>query len=436
MKKLLKLIIPDSIIKKIQTSVFRNRCKKIQSNHKNALAKIQNKEKIKVVFFLIHESVWKYEELYKLMDEDSRFEPIVIVCPYITYGDETMLSELRRTYDSFKAKGYNVIKSLNENSGEWLDVKNDIKPDIVFFTNPHNLTKEEYFITNFLDTLTCYVPYGFKNSYLYEAHFDQLMQNFTWKFFLETNIHKKLSLQYARNKSVNTLVTGYPGMDKFLRRDYKPTDVWKINDRKLKRIIWAPHHTLPGRGATLDYSTFLSYFDFMLEIAVKYQDMIQIAFKPHPILRANLNLDEFWGKEKTDNYYNTWAELPNGQVHEGGYIDLFLTSDGMIHDSSSFVIEYLYTNNPVMFLLNNDSILDKFNELGKMALSKLYIGRNKEEIELFVNDVILNENDVRQTERIEFFNKVVKPPNNVTASENIYNFLVSEIFNNQYSKNN
>lgn len=434
-KKILKKIIPESVVKSVRTTIFQYRCKQIKLNHKNALAKIRNKEKIKVAFFLIHESVWKYEELYKLMEEDSRFNPVVVVCPYITYGDETMLLELRRAYNCFRSKGYNVIKSLNEESGDWLDVKNEIKPDIVFFTNPHNLTREEYFITNFLDTLTCYVPYGFKNSYLYEAHFDQLMQNFTWKFFLETSVHKKLSLKYARNKSVNTLVTGYPGMDKFLRKGYQPTDVWKIKDRNVKRIIWAPHHTIPGRGATLDYSTFLNYFDFMLDIATKYKDQIQIAFKPHPILRANLSLDEFWGKDKTDKYYQTWDQLPNGQLHEGEYIDLFLTSDGMIHDSSSFVIEYLYTNNPVMFLLSGDSILEKFNELGKMALANLYIGKNKEEIEVFVNDVILNGNDVRQKERIDFFNRVVKPPNNVTASENIYNYIVSEIFNNRHSKN-
>ncbi len=429
-KNVLKKIIPDSIVKTVRKTVFQSHCKKIQSNHKIALAKIQNKEKIKIVFFLIHESVWKYEELYKLMEEDNRFDPCVVVCPYITYGDETMLFELQHAYDNFKAKGYNVIKSLNENSGEWLDVKNTIKPDIVFFTNPHNLTREEYFITNFLDTLTCYVPYGFKNSYLYESHFDQLMQNYTWKFFLETNIHKKLSLKYARNRSVNTVVTGYPGMDKFLRNDFQPNDVWKIKDRKVKRIIWAPHHTLPGRGATLDYSTFLKYFDFMFDIAKKYQDRIQIAFKPHPILRANLSLDEFWGKEKTDKYYQTWEDLPNGQVHEGEYIDLFLTSDGMIHDSSSFVIEYLYTNNPVMFLLNSDSVLEKFNELGKMALSNLYLGRGKEEIEEFIIDVIMNGKDFKQKERVLFFNSVVKPPNNVTASENIYNYIVSEVFNN------
>ena len=166
-----------------------------------------------------------------------------------------------------------------------------------------------------------------------------------------------------------------------------------------------------------------------------FEGRIQIAFKPHPILRANLSLVEFWGKEKTDKYYKSWDELPNGQVHEGGYIDLFLTSDGMIHDSSSFVVEYLYTNNPVMFLLNNDSILEKFNELGKMALSNLNLGRSKEEIEEFIIDVILNGKDNKQEERIHFFNSIVKPPNNVTASENIFNYIVSEIFKNQQSIN-
>jgi CDP-glycerol glycerophosphotransferase (TagB/SpsB family) len=181
-------------------------------------------------------------------------------------------------------------------------------------------------------------------------------------------------------------------------------------------------------GATLDYSTFLTYADLMLEIANQYKDNIQIAFKPHPILRSKLSKEEIWGKAKTDKYYHKWEILPNGHLFEGEYIDLFLTSDGMIHDCGSFLIEYLYTNNPVMYILNDDSISDRLNDIGKMALSNHYHGKNNLDIDNFLNNVILSDNDYMSNERKLFFNSIIKPPNNVTASENIFNYLESVLF--------
>ncbi|SHF43366.1 CDP-Glycerol:Poly(glycerophosphate) glycerophosphotransferase [Mariniphaga anaerophila] len=402
--------------------------KQINKNHSKALKAIREKEKINVAFFLIHESVWKYEELYNLMREDIRFNPIVVICPYISVGDNAMHREMSQTYNSFIKKRYNVIKSFDKHTGKWIKVRRDIKPDIIFFTNPWPITKSEYLISKYDKVLTCYVPYGFKNSYLYNDQYNQPIHNLVWKFFLETEVHKKLSIKYSRNKSANTVVTGAPGMDTLLRKDYVPLDVWKIKDRSIKRIIWAPHHTIPGMGANLDYSTFINYHNFMFEIADKYKNQIQIAFKPHPLLRAKLASEQVWGKEKTDNYYNKWAELSNGQLNEGDYIDLFSTSDGMIHDSASFIIEYLYTQKPVMFLINDDSVWYRLNEIGKMALSTFYTAENQKNIHKFVEETIIGGQDFRQQERDKFFNSVIKPPNNRTASENIFNNLKLEIF--------
>jgi len=429
LKILYKSKIIQTLLEQYRKLRFIIKFRNVQSNHSSALALVQKKDKIKVAFLLIHESVWKYEEVYKLMINSNRFEPVVFVCPYTAFSKEIMLREIHRTYDSFKSKGYNVVKTLDESKGKWLDLKKIYRPDLVFFTNPGNLTRPEYSITNYQNCLTCYVPYGFKNSYLYQSHFNSTMQNFVWKFFLETEIHKKLSKQYARNKSYNTIVTGFPGMDKFLQENYKPKDVWKIKDNKIKRIIWAPHHTIKGQGATLDYSNFLEYADFMIEITKKYNNLIQIAFKPHPVLRAKLSKDEVWGKTKTDRYYSKWSEIDNGQLQEGEYVDLFKTSDGMIHDSSSFVIEYLYTGKPVMFLFENDNIVDKFNEVGKLAFKSLYHGKSFEDVDKFINNVILNGMDTRYSDRIKIYNSIIKPPNNITASENIVNYLESVIFN-------
>jgi len=400
-----------------------------QRNHKKALKRVRKKEKIKAVFFLLHESSWKYDHLYKLMELDDRYDPVIILCPFYRTGEDDVMWVMSKTYNSFKKNGYNIFKSLNEETGQWLDVKKEIQPDIVFFTIPYSFTRPEYLIQNYLDTLTCYVPYGYKNSYLNQLHFNQATQNLVWKFFLETNIHQELSRKYSRNKGVNTVVTGYPGMDTLLSKSYIPKNVWKIKHRNIKRIIWAPHHTIPDYGATLDFSTFLKYCDFMLELAEKYKDQLQFAFKPHPILRANLSNSSIWGKQRTDNYYKKWEELSNGQLNEFEYLDLFITSDAMIHDCGSFSVEYLYTLKPVMFLINDESITDRYNEVGKMAFSKLYHGRNKDEIESFIVNTVLMCNDYKSEERIKFFNEIIKPPNGITASENIFNFITAQIFN-------
>ena len=433
--ELIKKILPEFfynrfviIYRFFSVWVFKIKLKKIQINHQKALIKVRKKDKIKVVFFLIHESVWKYEGLYKLMEQDERFAPLVIICPDILYGEDLMLKEMNLAYGSFQDNGYKVIKTLDDKTGEWLDVKNEIKPDLVFFTNPWNLTKKQYRISNYLDTLTSYVPYGFKNSYLYQVHFNQLMQNFVWTFFLETIIHQKLSRKYARNKGVNTYVSGYPGMDSMLDETRTIEDPWKIKDKSIKRIIWAPHHTIPGYGGDLDYSTFMEYYDFMFQVVEKYKGKAQFAFKPHPVLKAKLSKDEVWGKEKTDAYYSKWDELENGQLIKGEYIDLFLTSDGMFHDSSSFVIEYLYTKKPVMFLMEDEKIDERFNEIGKRSLKECYHGKKREDIEFFIEEVVLKGKDSKKQNRVDFFNSLIKPPNDLIASQNIFNYIKNKLF--------
>lgn len=426
-----KSVIPNKIkvfIKKpLQKIIFKHHFKKIKVSHSEALQVIKKKSVIKVVFFVIHESVWKYDEIYRLMDEDSRFEPVILICPYTPFGDEVMLRDMERAYRAFSDQGLNVKKSYDTESDQWIDVKETLSPDIVFFTNPWNLTKKEFLIENYLDRLTCYVPYGFKNSYLYEAHFNKPMQNLTWRFFVETTIHKALAEKYSRNEGCNVIVTGFPGMDRLLIKSKTDTSPWKIKDSKHKKVIWAPHHTIPNYGATLDYSTFLKYAEYMFEIANTYKDKIQLAFKPHPILRSKLEQDSVWGKKRTDDYFERWANLENGILVEGSYITLFETSDALLNDSSSFVIEYLYTGKPMLFLLESEEVLNRFNEVGDKAISHSYIARNTKEIVSFLNDVVIDDNDIHEKERQSFFEGIIKPPNNKTASKNIFDHIKKEL---------
>ena len=397
------------------------------SRHRKALKRVRKKEKVKVAFFLIHDSVWKYDQLYELMRMDSRFELIVIVCPYISYGDDNMRYEMQKSYTTFQTKGYNVIKALDLETEQWLDVKKQIAPDIVFFTNPHKLTKKEYYISNYSNYLTCYSPYNFGNSHLYMEMHNQFFHNSLWKLYSETDFHKGLSIKYADNKGVNVITTGFCGTDVFLNKDYHADDVWKQKDKKIKRIIWAPHHTIDDDINFLSYSAFLLYAEFMKELLEDYKGIIQIAFKPHPLLRNKLYVHKDWGKEKTDFYYDIWRTSENGQLNEGEYIDLFLTSDAMIHDSGSFLTEYLYLNKPVLHTNRDEKIKNRMNLFGIESFNMHYHAKNQNDILIFIQG-LLNGIDEKFSQRKTFLKERLLPPNRKTASENIYNEIVSKVF--------
>ena len=424
-KQLVEKILPESLVKRLKDVNLAIKLRKVRKNHQKTLVQIRKKEKIKVAFFLIHKSVWKYEGVYKLMEQDYRFKPVVVVCPHIVYGEENMLHDMRTAYSSFKKRGYNVIKTLKEETNEWLDVKKEIKPDIVFFTNPHKLTRDEYYINNYLDTLTCYVPYGIMTANIQETQYNQLFHNLIWRCFYETTVHKNMAEKYARNKGENVIVTGFPMCDVFLDKNHKFPDGWKIKDRKIKRIIWAPHHTIENNEKELAYSNFLSDYNFMIDICRHYKGRIQIAFKPHPILKLKLFKHKDWGKDKTEAYFETWKNSENGQLEESGYIDLFLSSDAMILDSISFMAEYCYTGKPSLFLVRDNTIEKKFNEFGEKVFSLMYKSYNNADIMNFIDKIVLKEQDALEKERQDFIEKYLKPPKNKTACENVFNHITN-----------
>lgn len=423
-KNILKKILPLEAKEKLVSIIFKLKIKKALSNHKKALIEVRKKDKIKVAFFALFSSIWKYDELYKLMVKHDRYDPIIIVCPIVNQGKDFMMGEMERTFQNFKSKNYNVIKAYGQEGDKYLDVKKIIKPDIVFYTNPYlGLIDNRYYLDKFTDTLTCYVPYACMTTDFIEFY-DLDFHNLVWKIFCETEIHKEITSNIQRSKGKNMVVTGYPGCDALMIGNKPSIDVWKNKDKRIKRIIWAPHHIIDNGNKV---SNFLEYYEIMLEIAKKYNKEIQIAFKPHPLLRLKLEKNPEWGKDRTDNYYNSWKNLENGQHENSEYIDLFLGSDALIHDSGSFITEYLATGKPSLFMIRDESIMKYWSIYGQKAISVHYQSRNERQLIDFIDQVVLANNDWMKKERLDFVNNIIYPPNGMTATENILSSLESEL---------
>lgn len=424
LKDFIRKIVPSFFCKWFYTEKEKYIIWRVSCLQKKYMRSLSNKATIRCVFFALFEEIWKYDRVYKLLTNNPRFEALILICPIVNYGHDNMIDRMERCYNAFKRKGYNVIKAY-KGADNYVDVMRELQPDIIFYTNPYKgLIDDRYFITNFSNILTVYVPYYFGEGIGYKDAYDSLFCNLLWRRYVETADHKGYAIKYARTKGRNVVTTGYPGIESLIDKNYIPSDsLWKVKDSSLKRVIWAPHHTMEAVGAC-HYSCFLQYADFMLELANRYRNKVQFIFKPHPLLRNKLN--ELWGKNKTDIYYSKWDKMDNTSLNEGEYIDLFLTSDAMIHDSGSFIAEYLYTNKPVMRTLNDIPLENMYNPFAIKCLDQYYKAYNEQDVEQFIQNVIDGVDPLKE-QRTKFVNEVLMPKG--SPSQNIIDDILDSIDN-------
>ena len=398
---------------------------KVRGAQTRKIEQLHKQSKARVLFFLQTPSVWKYDALYQRLENTEYFEPLIVVSPYnvhLNYDIEECFRVMRQTEEFALEMGYNYVSAYNWEKNKWRDIKKEYQPDIVFFTKPYKDTLPAYHIYHYTDALTLYVPYGINCMNLYHNNYELPFQSLLWKLLLETDFQRQYAEQYEKSHGDNVEIVGALAEEKLMQKDYQPKDVWKPQVKKKKRIIWAPHHTV---DYLFNFSNFLNYCEDMLKLAEKYQDEIQIAFKPHPVLK--FKLINLWGQEKTEDYYKRWANLANGQIEQGDYIDLFKTSDAMIHDCASFTVEYLYAQKPVLFQIRDEKVKDEFNTFGQMCLKKHYWAYSIEETEKFIREVVIAGKDPKKQQREKFYKDYLYPKDGVMPSEKIFNILKNAI---------
>lgn len=386
---------------------------------------IQKKNSIRVVFFVLYDNMWKSDGLFRLLMASERFDPYIVSSPYPHHPREFSRNNQSKLEKFFHDKGFPYINGYDFDLEQWFDIKS-FHPDIVFYQQPYNTGYKGFKIEQlWKKCLFAYIPYTYEledNPVLVNS----LLMNIAWKVFLPSEYEVKRQSTILLNSGDNLIATGAPLADALLQPQVNVNNIWKQNDTKIKKVIWAPHHSILSEDL-LHYSNFLEVSERMLDIAEKYQGKIQFAFKPHPVLKRKLYKLHGWGKSTTDSYYMKWASMPNTTIVEGEYVDLFKSSDAMIHDCSTFTAEYLFTRKPVMFL-EKQGQAPSFNEFGKACYSKHYIGNTPDDVEMFLRDIVLSGNDSMKAERDEFFVNTLMPSDNKDTAHRIF-----DIFNTDFN---
>lgn len=402
--------------------------RRIESIQQRRIDIVRQRGNARVVFLAMSVPMWKYQHLYELLQKDDRFQVHIVISPSIDYSIEQQTHDVEALRQYFVDRHIDFVDFDPTGKTPAVDIKQAFDPDIIFYPQPYeHLLVPEHDCINCYDRLLCYYPYAFmtgRGKFSYDFHF----HNLAWRLYYPNEEIRHEAQVTAWNRGRNVRIVGHPNGDDFaLWNGYDP---WKPLDdgRPRKRIIWAPHFSFDDKFGQLPRGNFLWVAHFMLDLAQRYQEFVQIAFKPHPRLLTELYAHPEWGPERTDEFYQMWANMPNTQLELGQYVDLFMTSDAMIHDSGSFVIEYLYTHKPVMFISRDiDHFLTGQTDLSREAFAQLYIGKNEREIIDFVDNVVLGGDDPMLAQRNAFYNRHLLPPGGKSVAQNTLDDLVKSL---------
>lgn len=378
--------------------------------------KVKNNEKIRVLFLVRENSKWSYDELYKMMNKDFNFEPIVAVSllTSVVEGIDKTRNDIEESAKFFEDAGCKVVKAFERKSNSFINLK-EFSPDIVFYDQDWELPYIHLpqFVSAFALTFYSNYSFGLVDDLGYKKNFHRCL----YRYFVEhpQNITRFENRQEGNSK--NCLSFGYSKMDVYLQdKKIDPNDYWK-EPEKIK-MIYAPHHSFERQG--LNFATFAENGKFILELAKKYPETTWV-FKPHPRFKQALIVNNIMEKTEIEQYFKEWENI--GKVYtQGNYFDIFRTSDGMISDCLSFKAEYLPTNKPLICPTNSKAF--RYNEIGEKLSAVTYCTNSNKELEETFKSVIINKNDPQKVKREEILPEFL---GSTTTSKKIMEFLKNEL---------
>lgn len=379
---------------------YRKLIKQTQEHYKTIAERIKNRgnKSIRFASYVVYDSTFGAYELMELMiARQNNYSPKIVICPDVARGEHHLREQYKKTKEFFVnkyGKEY-VIDGYDEATGSFIDVSDQF--DIIYCANPYDAMVNKVHGVQYLSTrnvLPVYITYCFQpNKYTFGV-MSLLEVSLFWKVFTDTQYTMSEYQRYELIKGKNVELTGYAKMDSLGK--------YASRERSKKRIIISPHHTITNTALPL--SNFLKYKDFILTLPQKFPQ-VNFVFRPHPLLFINMINEGFWTEKDRDAYIISLRRVGIEYSAGGDYFDLFVNSDALIHDCSSYMVEYLYLDKPCCFVKkdNTETFLSK---LGNECLKCHDVATNEQEIESFIQRVVSNSYDIHGKNRDLILKKV------------------------------
>ena len=259
--------------------------------------------------------------------------------------------------------------------------------DAVLYTSPYDETRPAAYKFAELRQrvgLTAYIPYGLEvgggeQNYVYQygqpvtAHADAV--------FVRSQSVREMFARHCPTGAGHVQVTGHPRMDGLVDIAQLPVDpalLAAIGERKA--VLWNAHFSFDGDL----WSTFDQLAAGILDAFASRPDLV-LLLRPHPLL---------WKKLINLNILNEHeiADLKVQLSALGVIIDersdhrhAFAASSAMMSDAGSFLMEYLATGKPVLYLKNPHGL--GLNEEGAAVVRQYQSAVDAEQVAAFLDQL-------------------------------------------------
>lgn len=377
LRRKIRRLHPDTLISIRKKLVF--------SNYQKVKGRLARKKTIKVIFLVDQNQKWKCDTLYHNLKEDKHFEPIIA----ISNGPNAQ-EQQDNNIKFFKSKGMKYIIAFDNKKNTPVNLKT-YNPDIIFYQQQWTINKIHKIEHVSRFALTCYCPYFI---WVTIDHWHQCtnFQKLLWRYFSDFEPNMRQLKKLWKEKSNRLVLTGYPGLDYYCNHKIIPP-------QEIKNIIFAPHHSFEQGQASLKLATFNWSGDPILEFA-RNNPEINFILKPHPRFKCAIIGNGIRTKDQIEDYFTAWKALDNCQIYDkGDYLDLFTESDLLITDCATFLVEYLFTGNPVIRLASKNNV--GYNDLGNFIIQNYYTAEDKDQLLKQLQRIIKNGEDPLREKRLE-----------------------------------
>lgn len=367
----------------------------------------KKERKIKIVFLIYRPAVWlSLKSIYDEMMKDERFEVIIVPIPIkkiLPDGTEKYVSEGAEEF--FADFNCQVINGYNYCDDLWLDLHN-LMPDYVFYAQPYNISLPKVYNSSTVSQYTniCFIPYCFIiNSEDVEKsilNIDFLKD--TYLFFSDFP-HRKLWLEnkgrcIGKLKRENIHYCGFTRLDN-LGQYKQGHGAWRLERKTHKRILWLPRWTTNEENCN-----FFRYKNNIIDYAIRNSDSVEIVFRPHPQMWKEFAYTGEMSEQEQTEYRRKIDMIENISIDESGmYIETLYSSDVLIADCTTLLIEYMLTGKPIIYCHYKR---DTFNYIGEELYRGFYVADDWNEVRAYL-DMIMGGWDPLAERRKKICNKLL-----------------------------
>ncbi len=339
---------------------------------------------VPVAFRIDSLATWdKKSAVFSVMASDSSFAPVVAVTPGKWSGGKSYAEkEVQNIIATLRSEGINAVDATTLRPRDVIGALGIVVDD-----DPWEYKKPGGWLpSRFNFYLWVIIPYTMGMTLTADNHAASRSYRRAWRVFYPTEQWLELSAKGSARASSNGRFVGYPSIDQFVdgrNQSRSRRDGTGLNPDARPLLIWAPHWTIAeGSG---NQGAFLEWHEALLCLAKGDLSVVRWAFHPHPLLKSQLETK--WGFRKADMYFAEWLAIDDRRDRYS-YSRLFGESSGLLHDSASFLGEYLFTGKPAGLMEREDQgHLSALNAVGKLCHDVHYKVKGEADLRNFVDVV-------------------------------------------------